>query len=115
MHWGRPYSSLGSSLQPGGHFEEMIALYDPQQHSSYASLYVQTLGVSRIFCGLDPVGIWAIRNQAPKETPRGSDLGPRAVPPLQSGARLMGWRLTSISTAGRSKPPRSGQRQDYAL
>ena len=36
---------LGEFTTARGHFEEMIALYDPQQHSAYTSLYVQDPGV----------------------------------------------------------------------
>src|SRR5262249_16196116 len=36
---------LGELTTARGHYEELIALYDPQQHASYASLFVHDPGV----------------------------------------------------------------------
>jgi predicted ATPase len=50
---GATLFQLGEFATARGHFEEMIALYDPQQHSSYVSLYVQDPGVvSRCYAAL---------------------------------------------------------------
>jgi predicted ATPase len=50
---GATLLQLGEFATARGHFEEMIALYDPQQHSAYTSLYVHDPGVvSRYFVAL---------------------------------------------------------------
>src|SRR5262249_18355049 len=41
---------LGGLATARGHYEELIALYDPRQHAAYASLYVHDPGVVARCC-----------------------------------------------------------------
>ena len=115
MRWGLPCAGWESWPLARAHLEQGIALYDPQQHHALAFLY-GGMTPECVCLAYAALALWMLGY--PDQALRGAT---RRSPWPRSWRTPLAWRLPwtlrpcSISSAGRSKPPTSGQRQLIAL